>query len=76
MYSNYKDEIEKVKIVSLDEIRDKDYTLSVNTYIEKKQQEVVPPEVVRQSYFDALKEVKDAEQKMKELLIKGGYVNE
>ena len=76
LYSNYKDEIEKVKIVSLDEIRDKDYTLSVNTYIEKKEQEVVPPEVVRQSYFEALQEVKDAEQKMKDLLIKGGYVNE
>ncbi|RKM56730.1 SAM-dependent DNA methyltransferase [Butyrivibrio sp. XB500-5] len=76
LYSNYKDEIEKVKIVSLDEIRDKDYTLSVNTYIEKKEQEVVPPEVVRQSYFEALQEVKDAEQKMKELLIKGGYINE
>ncbi|MBO5622105.1 MAG: SAM-dependent DNA methyltransferase [Butyrivibrio sp.] len=76
LYSNYKDEIEKVKIVSLDEIREKDYTLSVNTYIEKKEQEVVPPEVIRQSYFEALQEVKDAEQKMKELLIKGGYVNE
>ena len=76
LYSNYKDEIEKVKVVSLDEIREKDYTLSVNTYIEKKEQEVVPPEVVRQNYFDALQEVKDAEEKMKELLIKGGYINE
>ena len=76
LYSNYKDEIEKVKVVSLDEIREKDYTLSVNTYIEKKEQEVVPPEVVRQNYFDALQEVKEAEEKMKELLIKGGYINE
>ena len=76
LYSNYKDEIEKVKVVSLDEIREKEYTLSVNTYIEKKEQEVVPPEVVRQNYFDALQEVKDAEEKMKELLIKGGYINE
>lgn len=76
LFSNYKDEIEKVKIVSLDDIREKDYTLSVNTYIEKKEQEVVSPEIVRQNYFDALQEVKDAESKMKELLIKGGYVNE
>ena len=44
--------------------------------IEKREQEVVPPEVVRQNYFEALQEVKDAEEKMKELLIKGGYVNE
>jgi type I restriction enzyme M protein len=76
LFSNYKDEIEKVKIVSLDDVREKDYTLSVNTYIEKKEQGVVSPDIVRQNYFDALQEVKDAESKMKELLIKGGYVNE
>ena len=76
LFSNYKDEIEKVKIVALDDVREKDYTLSVNTYIEKKEQEVVSPDIVRQNYFDALQEVKDAEYKMKELLIKGGYVNE
>jgi type I restriction enzyme M protein len=76
LYSNYKDEIEKVKIVSLDEVREKDYTLSVNTYVEKKAQEVVPPEVVRQNYFDALKNVEEAESKMNNLLIKGGYVSE
>ena len=76
LYSNYKDEIEKVKIVSLDEIRDKEYSLSINTYIEKKDQEVVSPEVVRQSFLGALQEVRDAEKKMKELLVKGGYVNE
>ena len=76
LYSNYKDVVEKAKIVTLDEIREKDYTLSVNTYIEKKEQEVVSPEVVRQNYYDALGEVERAEKRMKELLVKGGYVNE
>ncbi len=76
LYSNYKDVVEKVKIVSLDDIRDKDYTLSVNTYIEKKEQEVVSPEEVRKKYFEALKEVEEAENHLKELLVKGGYVNE
>ena len=75
LYSNYKDVIEKAKIVTLDEIREKDYTLSVNTYIEKEEQEVVSPEVVRQNYYDALDEVERAEKRMKELLVKGGYVN-
>ncbi len=76
LYSNYKDVLEYVKIVDLDDIRNQDYTLSVNTYIQKKKQEVVDPAVVRQKYFDALKEVKDAEEHMKRLLIEGGYVNE
>ena len=76
LYSNYKDVIEKSKIVTLDEIREKDYTLSVNTYIEKEEQEVVSPETVRQNYYDALNEVERTEKRMKELLVKGGYVNE
>ncbi len=76
LYSNYKDVIEKSKIVTLDEIREKDYTLSVNTYIEKEEQEVVSPEEVRQNYYDALSEVERTEKRMKELLEKGGYVNE
>ena len=76
LYSNYKDVIEKAKIVTLDAIREKDYTLSVNTYIEKEEQEVVSPETVRQNYYDALSEVERNEKRMKELLVKGGYVNE
>ncbi len=76
LYSNYKDVIEKVKIVSLDDIRDKDYTLSVNTYIEKEEQEVVSPETVRKNYYATLAEVERAEKRMKELLIQGGYINE
>ncbi len=76
LYSNYKDVIEKSKIVTLNEIREKDYTLSVNTYIEKEEQEVVSPETVRQNYYDALDEVKRTESRMRELLVKGGYVNE
>lgn len=76
LYSNYKDVLEYVRIVDLEGIREKDYTLSVNTYIQKKEQEVVDPDVVRQRYFDALKEVKEAEEHMKKLLIEGGYINE
>ena len=76
LYSNYKDVLEYVKIVDVEDIRKKEYTLSVNTYIQKKEQEVVDPAVVRQRYFDALKEVKEAEETMKKLLIEGGYINE
>ena len=76
LYSNYKDVVEYVKVVDIDEIRSNEYTLSVNTYIEKREQEVVDPAVVRQKYFDALRAVEEAEDRMKKLLIEGGYVNE
>ena len=65
-----------MKIVSLDDIREKDYTLSVNTYIEKKAQEIVPPSVVRSEYINAVKEAKESEQRLIKLLTEGGYLDE
>ena len=76
LYADYKDVIDLAKVVTIEEIAAKDYTLSVNTYIEKTQQETVDPAVVRQQYFDAVAEVTAAEEKLIELLKKEGYINE
>lgn len=76
LYQDYKDVVEKCKIVTIDELDEAGNTLAVNTYIEKKKQEIIPPEVVRAQYFEALENAKKAEAKMKALLIEGGYVNE
>ena len=67
--------IEKAKVITLDDIRGKDYTLAVNNYIEKKEQEVISPSEVRKQYFEALEEVKAAEEHMRKLLVEGGYVH-
>ena len=58
------------------EIKDKGYTLAINNYIEKKEQETVPPEEVCRQYFAAYEEMLEAEKKLQELLLKGGYVRE
>lgn len=76
LYNEYKDVIEKCKIVSIADLDAAGNTLAVNTYIEKKKQEAVAPEIVRAQYFEELANVKKAEAKMKSLLIKGGYVDE
>lgn len=76
LYLDYKDVIEKCKIVSISDIDAAGNTLAVNTYIEKKKREVVAPEIVRAEYFKALENAKKAELKMKALLIEGGYVDE
>lgn len=76
LYMNYEDVIERCKVVTLEDIRSKDYTLAINNYIEKKAQETVPPEEVRRQYFAALDEVFEAEAEMRRLLVEGGYVNE
>ena len=75
-YTTYEDVIEKVKIVTIADIREKDYSLAINNYIEKEEQETVPPEEIRRQYFEAYDKMIEAETRMRELLLKGGYVSE
>ena len=76
LYSNYEDVIDLAKVVTIEEIAAKDYTLSVNSYIEKTQQETIDPAIVKQRYFDAVEEVRAAEENLKDLLRKEGLLNE
>lgn len=68
--------IECVKIATITDIREKDYTLAINNYIEKKEQETVSPKEVRRQYFEAYDAMIRAEEKMKRLLLEGGYISE
>lgn len=76
LYTSYRDVVEQCKVVSIDDIRKKGYTLTVNNYIEKREQETVAPAEVRRLYFEAYNAVLAAEEKMKALLLEGGYVHE
>ena len=76
LYEDYTDVVDLAKVVTIEEISAKDYTLSVNSYIEKTQQEVVDPAVVRKKYFDAVAEVRAAEDNLIELLRKEGLLDE
>lgn len=75
-YSAYENVLERVNVVTIADIRKKDYSLAINNFIEKKESETVPPEEVRRKYFEAYDEMIAAETRMRELLTKGGYVNE
>lgn len=75
LYQDYTDVIEKVKVVNLDDIRAKDFSLSVSNYIEKKPEEAIDPEQVKKEYFAAVQEVIENENRMKRLLIEGGFIN-
>ena len=76
LYTDYENVIDKVKVATIADVREKDYTLAINNYIEKKEQETVPPAEVRRQYFEAFDEMLEAEEIMKNLLLEGGYVNE
>lgn len=76
LYKNYTDVPEKSKVVTIQEIADHDWTLAVNNYIERKAVESISPAVIKQEFLQTLNEVKTLEQKFKQLLVDGGYINE
>lgn len=75
-YTDYADVIEKCKIVTIDDVEKGGFELSVKKYIEQKAKEVIPHEKVLMAYYEALMKVRKSEEKMRNLLIEGGYVNE
>ena len=75
LWLDYRSVIDYCAVVDLDTIRDKGYTLSVNTYIEKTQAPTISPAEVRQRFMAALEEVKAAEAELTRLLEEGGYIN-
>lgn len=76
LYSGYLDVAEKAKVATIEEIKKKSYSLQVSSYIDKEYMEARPPEAVRKEFFAALDAVYSSEEKLYELLVKGGYVNE
>ncbi len=75
LWENYESIIDRCAIVPIETLREKDYTLSVNTYIEKTPAEAMDPKQVRRSFMEALQAVQDAEENLKKLLLEGGYLN-
>ena len=75
LWADYKDVVDRCAVVDLDTVREKGYTLSVNTYIEKSPVPPIDPAKVRREFMEALKEVQESEDALMELLRKGGYVD-
>lgn len=73
LYSDYADVEEVAKVVTVREIEEKDFILSVNRYIERKAAEVKPYETVKAEFKQAYENMIAAETKFRELLINGGY---
>lgn len=76
LYSAYEDVTERCKIVTIADVESGGFDLSVKKYVEQKTKETVPYEEVLKAYYDALDKVRQSENKMRKLLIEGGFVNE
>lgn len=75
LWSDYKNVVDRCAIVDLDTVKEKGYTLSVNTYIEKSPTPPIDPKKVREEFMAALDEVRESEAALIELLKKGGYID-
>jgi type I restriction enzyme M protein len=74
--TGYGDVVEKAKVATMEDIRDKDYSLSVSGYIEKAADETISPAETRTRFLAALEDVHAAEERLKTLLIEEGYIHE
>ena len=74
LYQDYTDVVGYSKVVTLEDLEKNDYTLAVNSYIEKPKAPPIDPVKVKQEYFAALENVKECEDKLYNLLKKGGYL--
>ena len=75
LWQGYESVIDKCAIVDLETIKAKDYTLSVNAYIEKTPAPPIDPKKIRAEFYAALKEVHESEDALMQLLKEGGYID-
>ncbi len=76
LYSNFRDEKEKAKLITLDDIRKKDYILTVNQYIEREQKPNITYEEAKTNFIKAMEDVFAAEEEFYKLLKEYGYIDE
>ena len=76
LFERYQSVVEKSKIVSIEDIKAKDFTLSVSSYIEREPMDMVCPKEVKKTFFAALEDTIAAEENLKSLLSEGGYISE
>ena len=74
--ANYADVTEKARVATINDIRDKNYTLSVSSYIAKAARESISPREVREQFSAALSQALSAEENLKTLLAERGYLHE
>ena len=76
LYASYEDVVEQCKIVTLEDVKAQGWSLMPTNYIERKKAEIEPPEKVRERFLKLLDDTNEAEKSLRELLVKGGYLDE
>lgn len=75
LYLDYADKIEESKVAINEDIKNQNFDLSPNKYVEKKSAPPLDAKKIKRDYADAVKRVEEAEKNLRELLIKEGYLD-
>ena len=75
LYRSYEPVIEKCAIATLADIENEGYVLSANNYVEREREKVEPPAETRKRFYELLRQTKQSEERLLDLLTKGGYVD-
>ncbi len=76
LYQDYQDVKGFVKIVTIDDTEEWEYDLNINKYIEREKRQQISLEMAMREYQEAVDNIMSTESRLRELLIKGGYINE
>ena len=68
LYADYKDVEDFSKVVTLDDIADKEYNLSPNRYVEYHKEAIRPYAEVKKEFLDAIEAVRQAEEELSKLI--------
>lgn len=73
LYQNYENVVEKSQIVANEDLKE---SLVPKLYIEQKKIVQKDPKEVKREFIETYQKMLASEEKMKKLLIEGGYINE
>ena len=75
LYHSYEPVIEKCAIATLEDIAREGYVLSASNYVEREREEVESPAETRKRFYDLIQQTRESEDKLIDLLVKGGYTD-
>ena len=73
----FEDVKDRARVVSLDEIKEEDWTLNISRYVLPPIGEDIPPlDVAIADFKSALEQARSAEEKLREVMQSGGWLQE
>jgi type I restriction enzyme M protein len=77
LFHDYQNVVDKSKVITIKEVVDKNngFSLDPKSYVERPKAAPIDPQKVQKEFAEAVQKMNEAETKMKQALIEGGYID-